>query len=263
MQPSIILVAGSLGAGKTTWIQEQSSDAESVAYVHLGAASVSIDATYLAAESGFVTIAESQLSAYLQDSPQHDQVYIELGFQIDPLSLALPIERTHYQRVVVLSANASTDQNLNQVSWAGWADRFVAGADLQWQCDRPQIWTSPLTGQLLDHASLNTFWYELMHAAYGKVYRAKGIFDIEDGRALHFDFVAGLSHRDRPYTERIELNLPLWIEGRPTRFSGIEVIGEDLNQDAIAQTLTDCCLEDGAIAYYQAQIRASLGEHAA
>ncbi|MCY7393467.1 MAG: GTP-binding protein, partial [Leptolyngbyaceae cyanobacterium CAN_BIN12] len=129
--------------------------------------------------------------------------------------------------------------------------------------DQPQIWRSLLTGQVLDLASLNTFWYELTHAAYGKLHRAKGIFDLADGRSMHFDFVAGLPKPDRPETDRTELDLPLWIEGRPDRFGGIEVIGEALDQRAIAQTLTDCCLDDAAIAYYQAQISEALGEEAA
>jgi G3E family GTPase len=85
------------------------------------------------------------------------------------------------------------------------------------------------------------------------VQRAKGIFDLADGRAFHFNFVAGL-----PQTETTELKLPRWLKGRPDRFSGIEVVGENLDQSAIAQALEDCCLEDRAIAYYQQQIRDSL-----
>ncbi len=93
--------------------------------------------------------------------------------------------------------------------------------------------------------------------------------------ALYFDFVAGLA--DPTY---LELNLPRWLNGRPVsealrrnRFSGIEVVGEALDQEArseadpfrIAQTLKDCCLEEQAIAYYQQQIKDSLepGDEAA
>ncbi len=47
------------------------------------------------------------------------------------------------------------------------------------------------------------FWYELTQGAYGTVQRAKGIFDVTDGRSLYFDFVAGLSK-----TTYLELNLP-------------------------------------------------------
>lgn len=106
---------------------------------------------------------------------------------------------------------------------------------------------------MLDPASLNTFWYELTHGAYGTVQRAKGIFDVADGRSLYFDFVAGLAE-----TTYLELNLPLWCNGRPDRFSGIEVVGEVLDQEAITETIKACCLEDHVIAYYQQRIKDSL-----
>jgi len=106
---------------------------------------------------------------------------------------------------------------------------------------------------VLDPASLNTFWYELTNGAYGTVQRAKGIFDVADGRSLYFGFVMGLAE-----TTYLELNLPLWCNGRPDRFSGIEVVGEALDQEAIAETIKACCLEDPVIAYYQQQIKNSL-----
>lgn len=256
--PNIILVAGFPGVGKTAWIQQQLNHTQSATYLNLGAGTVPIDATVLAAEvPGLVAISEEQLSEFLQLNANHSPIYIELGFQIDLASLILPVDSAHCQRVVVVPPDA------NQSEWAEWAEVFVVGADPSWQCDQPQIWRSLLTGQVLDPASLNTFWYELTHAAYGKLHRAKGIFDLADGRAMHFDFVAGLPNPDRPETDRTELDLPLWITGRPDRFSGIEVIGEALDQRAIAQTLTDCCLDDAVIAYYQAQIREALGEEAA
>ena len=256
--PNIILVAGFPGVGKTAWIQQQLNNTQSATYLNLGAGTVPIDATVLATEfPGLVALADEQLSEFLQLSANHSPIYIELGFQIDLTSLVLPVDSTHYQRVVVVPPGA------HQAEWEQWSEVFVVGAEIHWQCDQPQIWRSLLTGQVLDLASLNTFWYELTHAAYGKLHRAKGIFDLADGRSMHFDFVAGLPKPDRPETDRTELDLPLWIEGRPDRFGGIEVIGEALDQRAIAQTLTDCCLDDAAIAYYQAQIREALGEEAA
>jgi hypothetical protein len=62
-----------------------------------------------------------------------------------------------------------------------------------------------------------------------------------------------------PNTQYVELNVPRWVEGRPERLSGIEITGNNFDQKGIASTLSDCALEDAAIAYYQAQIKASLG----
>jgi hypothetical protein len=137
--------------------------------------------------------------------------------------------------------------------WHDWADLVVTGVEPGVALSQPHLWRSELSGQVLDLASLNTFWYELRHGAYGTVQRGKGIFDVADGRSLHFDFVAGLTE-----PTYLELNLPLWLNGRPDRFSGIEVVGEALDQEAIAQTLKECCLNDQAIAYYQQQIKDSL-----
>lgn len=255
--PNIILVAGFPGVGKTTWIQQQLSNTQSATYLNLGSGTVPIDATALATEvPGLVGIADEDLSDFLQLNANHSPIYIEIGFQIDLATLVLPVESARCQKVVVVPPDADITE------WKEWAEKFVVGAETRWQGDRPQIWRSRLTGQVLDLASLNTFWYELTHAAYGKLHRAKGIFDLADGRSMHFDFVAGLPNPDRPETDRTELDLPLWSEGRPDRFSGIEVIGEALDQRAIAQTLTDCCLDDAVIAYYQAQIREALGEEA-
>ena len=47
-----------------------------------------------------------------------------------------------------------------------------------------------------------------------------------------------------------------WLEGRPDRFSGIEVVGWNLERKTIAQTVLDGCLSDGAIAQYQEQYKA-------
>lgn len=124
--------------------------------------------------------------------------------------------------------------------------------------DQPQNIRSILTGQVIDSASLETFWYELTHGAYGKVQKAKGIFTLVDGRVLQLDFVTGLpkdSLETIPETITTELPLPPCTKGRPDHFSGLEIIGFNLDRAGIAQTLEDSCLDDQAIAYYQAQIQ--------
>jgi hypothetical protein len=245
----ITLVAGPSGAGKTTWIQQEVGQiADTAIYLSLGADETAIDAVYLSAETpGLTVLPVIQLTDFLEHSPDGYAIYLELGFHIDLTSLILPDRMINCRRVAVLSPSS------DQKEWQDWADMIATGAEVNFTLQHPRLWRSALSGQVLDPASLNTFWYELTHEAYGTIQRAKGIFDVADGRSLYFDFVAGLAD-----TAYLELNLPLWCDGRPDRFSGIEVVGEALDQEAIAQTIKECCLDDQAIAYYQQQIKHSL-----
>ncbi|NJO49535.1 MAG: GTP-binding protein [Leptolyngbyaceae cyanobacterium RM2_2_4] len=246
---NITLVSGPPGAGKTTWIRQQvNSAAETAVYLNLGSGNTPIDSTYLATEvAGLTVLPVEQLTDFLAQPLVGSAVYVELGFHIDLTSLILPDQMADCQRVTVLPPAT------RQTEWRNWADLVVTGVKTGMALSQPHLWRSVLSGQVLDLASLNTFWYELTHGAYGTVQRAKGIFDVADGRSLYFDFVAGLAE-----TTYLELNLPLWCNGRPDRFSGIEVVGEALDQEAIAETIKACCLEDHVIAYYQQQIKDSL-----
>jgi Cobalamin synthesis protein cobW C-terminal domain len=178
------------------------------------------------------------------------KVYVEIGFHIELDALHLPFEAGLCQRIAVVP---STIQDMDLKNWA---DKVVLGVEHYAPFTATQVWRSPLTGQILDPDSFDTFWEELTQGAYGAVHRVKGIFDL-DGRAFYFNYVAGL-----PNTQYVELNVPRWVERRPERFSGIEVVGEDFDQKSIASTLSDCGLEDAAIAHYQAQIKASFGKPA-
>lgn len=265
--PKITIVAGLPGAGKTRWIQEQlQSTNEAAVYLHLGQGIVPIDAVYLAAEvSGLKILAEEQLNEFIYHLLQPDQIqenlYLELGFSIDPTSLVLPLDKSLYQRIAMVSSAAN--QEASQSLWQDWADAIVPGTPQAGYDKQPQISRSVLTGQVIDFSSLETFWYELIHGAYGDVQRAKGIFTLVDGRVLYFDFVAGLPETvpvREASANATELPLSPCIKGRPEQFSGIEVVGFNIDQAGIAQTLGDSCLDDQAIAYYQEQIVANLPE---
>lgn len=288
--PQIILVAGFPGVGKTRWIQQhltnQADQPQSAVYLNLGQGMMPIDAIYLAAEvDNLEILTEEQLNEFLyhwqqylgQDSRNSenssekffsiDSLYIEIGFHIDPTSLTLPVEESLCHRVAVVPSGTNPENNLvedesdNQRLWQDWADTIVPGSPISdvddWQHSQPQIIRSILTGQVIDGASLETFWYELIHGAYGKVQRAKGIFTPVDGRVLYLDFVAGFP-KDTPGTSATVLPLPPCTKGRPEQFSGIEIVGFNLDRAGIAQTLEYSSLDDQAIAYYQEQIQAQI-----
>lgn len=63
-----------------------------------------------------------------------------------------------------------------------------------------------------------------------------------------------------PATDFLELDLPRHLEGRPQRFSGVEILGQSLDESAIRQTLQDCYLSETAIAQYQEQVKQILVE---
>jgi hypothetical protein len=249
----VTLVAGPSGSGKTTWIHERLSEADSAIYIGLGS-ELLIDERYLSISFPSLRVMPEPL---LESSILHEQItkglriYVEVGFYIDLERLNLPFDEDLCHRVAIIPLGSEAEST-------AWADEVVVGAPMDTSLEVTQVWRSPLTGQILDPASLDTFWYELTQGAYGAVHRAKGIFDVVDGRAFYFSFVRGL-----PNTQYVELNVPRWVEGRPERLSGIEITGKDFDQKGIAATLNDCGLEDAAIAYYQAQIKESLGEQAA
>jgi Cobalamin synthesis protein cobW C-terminal domain len=259
MSRAIVAVAGPPGSGKTTWICQnllQRASEASIFYVCPGIDSVPIDATYMASKCSKLNIlTEDQALELLKQSSGAAKIYLEIGFHLQLSSLNALLEAWPCERVAVLPPDTE------QTEWHAWANTIAVGSTGQTQLKHlPQLWRSPLSGQVLDPASLNTFWYELTQGAYGQVQRSKGIFDLADGRAFYFNFVNGL-----PDTDITELQVPRWLKGRPGRFSGIEVLGEALDQPTIAQTLKDCCLDDRAIAYYQQQIQDSLvtGDEAA
>jgi hypothetical protein len=245
---SVHLIAGPAGVGKTTWILKQCEmNNRQIWMGHLGAETLPVDAVLITShypQAQFLAELNRELSSVLA---QGAIAYIEVGFHVDLVSLQTLISSVPCHRIAMIPPGVATSE------WHNWADEVMEGIAVEEQMG--QLWRSPLTGQVLEAASLNTFWDELINGAYGSVGRAKGIFEVQDGRAFHFNYVASLENTDYE-----ELNVPCWVDGRPTRFSGIEVVGNGLDEAAIAETLRDCCLDDAAIAHYQAQLKTSSSE---
>ncbi|MEM1280497.1 MAG: GTP-binding protein [Cyanobacteria bacterium P01_H01_bin.152] len=249
LQPMITVVAGPCGAGKTTWILQEMAQMQTPAvYVTPGVGPVPIDATRVTARFPQVEIFHGQPETELLPRLEAGvPVYFELGFQLE---ISVPLLEAWPHRRIALVAEENRD-----AGWQLWADEVIGGNLSTLDLQSAQLWRSPLTGQVFDPPSLDEIWIELMGGAYGNVQRVKGIFELPDGRAFHIDFAAGL-----PGIEYTELPFPRWLRGRPDRFSGIEVVGQGLEQKAIAQTVLAGCLSDGAIAQYQEQYKANLCE---
>ncbi|MEM9005154.1 MAG: GTP-binding protein [Cyanobacteria bacterium P01_F01_bin.86] len=243
----ITVVAGPCGAGKTTWIlQELAQTPTAAVYVTPGAGTVPIDATLVATQFPEVEIFQQQSEAeLLQRLAAEMPIYFELGFHLE---MEIPLLETLPHHRVAVCSDDSPDSG-----WSLWAEKVIRGNRSEPDPQAAQLWRAPLSGQVFDPPSLDTFWRELSQGAYGDVHRAKGIFELADGQAFHFDFVNSLP--DSTYTE---LKLPRWLQGRPNRFSGLEVMGQGLNEAAIAATLQDCYLSDSLLASHQAALRDSL-----
>jgi hypothetical protein len=256
--PQTIVVAGTAGSGKTNWIYQQLSSnynrynpsQQKILYFNPGTGNTPIDQKRL--ESDFPTLTtfvDGQEAELLKQVESADFVYIELGFYLELGTSAQLLGNIPHRKVAVLPPH------LQDSEWHSWADEVIPGMKIDPGSQQAEIWRVPTTGQVIDEDSLGEFWYEIIHDAYGDVIRAKGIFDVSDGRSIYGDYVAGITSADF-----LELDFPRYLEGRPKRFSGLEVVGTSLNQAALAQTLSDCCLPDAMILQYQQQVKQILSE---
>ncbi|MCM0592997.1 MAG: GTP-binding protein [Gloeotrichia echinulata DVL01] len=245
--PIITVVAGPTGSGKTTWICQQIRDiaaVEKVIYFSPGTGNVPIDQNRIAAEfPGIQIFGDGQEIEFVHQIPQADAVYIEIGFYLQLGAIAFVLDNLTYRAIAVLPPHLQNSEYHN------WAQEIIQGAPALTNTVE-NLWRVASSGQVIDQNSVEEFWYEITHGAYGIVTRAKGIFDVNDGRSLYGDFVA-----DVPQTDFLELDLPRYLEGRPQRFSGLEVVGTNLDEAALRQTLSDCCLSDVAILQYQQQVK--------
>jgi len=254
-ESQIIAIAGLAGAGKTSWILQQiqiaaQTSAQQIVYFAPSSGTVAIDANLVAIQFPDVEILSDGQELDLFTRVANGAIaYVELGFHLNlakmPLLDSIP-ESLSYHKVAVCP------RGRHYAEFQSWADRVVeSDLDTAQISSQVQVWRSPLTGQVFDPSSLNVFWYELTEGGYGEVYRCKGIFDLADGRAFYIDYTKG---KESVY---IELRLPRWLEGRPQRFSGIEVVGAGLDNSEMIKSITDCCLSDEIIQNYQQQIKRS------
>lgn len=251
--PTIIAVAGPSGSGKTTWItQGLKSRTESCIYLCPSfdeVAEVAVDLVRVRYCLPSVQVLSESQIPLLKALPEDAVIFWEIGFHVD---LDIPFLATMpHHRVAVLPPD------LQQSKWHEWANELIPGHAITTPnlADSPQLWCTSLTGQVFDPPSLDEVLLEMTQGAYGNVYRLKGIFEMPDGQSFYVDFVQELEG-----IEYRELPIPRWLEGRPRRPSGIEVVGWQLDQDALTQALLESGLSAAAINHYQQQFKALVPE---
>jgi G3E family GTPase len=251
MMPIISVVAGSVGCGKTTWISQQLAlrEDENVLYFSPGTGTIPIDQMRLAAQFPTVKVFnDTQQAEFIKQLASSDAVYIELGFYLEVSAVGQILNNLPYRAIAILPPH------LKDSEWHSWANEIIPGADTQTMTPA-KLWRFSCTGEVVEENSLEEFWYEITQGAYQTVTRAKGIFNVDDGRYLYADFTAGVTKSDF-----VELNSPRHLEGRPQRFSGLEIFAENLDEVNFRQTLQDCYLSESAILYYQEQAKQLLTE---
>lgn len=243
----ITVLAGTPGAGKTYYACQyirQNPDEETV-YFALGENSVGIDSYRLALEFPKLHIVTT-IEAWFQALAHGKKGFLEVAYHLPIEAISPLVEGFSFHSIALVGWQEN--------HWQNWAKELIEADTMPPPTDRLQVWRSPLSGQVFDPPSLHTFWFELYQGAYGQVRRAKGIFELPDGRAFYNEYRYGDNQ-----VQYQELAVKRWLEGRPQRFSGIELVGENFDNDGIIHTLTDCCLDDRTIEQYQAQYQMVYG----
>lgn len=248
----IIAVAGSFGVGKTQWIAGQIRQTQGKkVYFSPQTHTFPLDALLLQSEfPELKVLLEISAEELGQMEGSDTSIYIELPWYLDLSGCEAWLQRLGCHRVALVAAGQE------RAPWQTWADELIlkdfaepSGGD-----EKLHIHRAVLTGEVLDGASLETVWLELTRGAYGNVRRAKGIFAIAEGHYIYGEWRQGGEEK-----ELATLNIPLSLQGRPTGFSGLEVVADtSFARTALVESLRDSFLGEQAIAYYQQQIKASL-----
>lgn len=250
----ITAVIGSFGVGKTHWIQQQLKESQDKNFYYYSPKTNTfpLDGAFLQSIHKDLSIVDVQSPQDLIELSQKNHVYLEIPEYVDYAPIKNLFEKLNAQVIAIVS------QTENQDKWKSLANKIIINQTitikphLQNFSDL-QIHRANLTKEVLDFSSLQTFWQELTLGAYGDILRTKGIFNIMDGQCIYGEY---LQNSYNP--EFYPLNLPLSLEGRPTHFSGLEIIGCNLDKKAMADTLGDFCLDDSAVYFYQQQVKQSL-----
>ncbi len=245
----LIAIAGKSGSGKTHWIKEKiAQNRKNVVYFSPQTESFPLDTIYLKSKFRDISVLLEGNIEQLRDLSQKNTVYLEIPWYLDSEAITPLLQQMNAYLVAIV--NNSEEKN----HWSGYD--IVINESNQKETNKTgaiQIQRAVLTGEVLDYASLEIFWLELIQGAYGDAIRVKGMFDIIDGQCIYGEFSPEFNQKDF-----FPLNFPLNLDGRPNRFSGLEIVGYNLDKEAIADTLGDFCLSDELVTYYQNQVKETL-----
>ena len=249
------VIMGSFGVGKTHWIKNDlanNNHEQKNYYVSPKTETFPLDGAFLQGYYPDLSIVNSQDLSELINESRESNIYLEIPEYIDILNNHSFLDNLDAEKIAIVS------QLEDSQKWENLADKIIVNRELKSEITsislaNLQIHRAGLTQEILDFASLETFWQELVAGAYGDIVRVKGIFNIMDGQYIHRDYL-----QDGINLDFQALDIPLSLEGRPTHFSGLEIIGANLDKQAIADTLGDFCLEDSAVYFYQQQVKESL-----
>ncbi len=246
----ITAVLGGFGVGKTHWIKEQIQQKnEDIFYFSPQTQTFPVDGAFLQSFYPDLSIVGVKSASELMDLGNSYAVFLEIPEYLDLDNINPLISALECHCVAIVGKEE------NQGKWSDFADEIIINQNVKYGYSLDvlpdlQIHRASLMGEVLDYASLETFWQELTLGAYGEILRGKGIFNILDGQCVYGEYL-----KDSFKYDFQPLDLPLSLEGRPTYFSGLEVVGNNLDKQGIADTLGDFCLADEAVSFYQQQVK--------
>ncbi len=245
-------VAGPPGGGKTTWIAKQ---VEALAQKHpqnrpiysaLGGTSSVLDGMWLASQCPNLEVRPQLSSQVLQEAmTQQRSLFIEIDSSADLAQLALPTA-LNVQHVALLPAGW---RNQELEAWSDLLFPSEVALATQPAMAETQVCAIELQGQVFDPPSLDILWQEVTGGAYGTVHRAKGVFCLADGPGVYYSYVKGGERRS------VQLDVEPCLEGRPSYPSAFEVMGDQLDSEAILATTQDCLISDSLLQQHQDQLK--------
>lgn len=254
-EEKIIVVGGYVGCGKTTWIKQQIALKEKafpkyykkILYFKAGTGKFQIDQKIISVYFPKVKVfGDGQEANFFYELESADIAYIELDSNLGLAYIDELLNDLPYYSVAVLPPLCK------RCRWHSWAKEILTGAAIKDNIYQLEVWRLENTGKVIYANDLDRFWDEMIENFYGKIIRAKGIFNLDDGRAIYADFLYGV-----PLIDFLELNLPRYLQGEPKRFSGLELVGLSLNQAALLQVLEDSYLPNFGLSQYQQQLKSS------
>lgn len=251
----IIVVTGGIAAGKTHWIRQQIAQSKQPS-LYFSPQTETFPIDHLTLQNDFPQLSSisREEEDLLSSLSMENTIYMEVPWHLDTQSLESFLKPLNCHRVAITSPDEEIPEGQVPVDEIVISPVKTTIKGDQWLKKREiQIYRAVLTGEVLDFSSLTTFWTELTQGAYGEVLRVKSIFDLIDGQCIYGEFMDEWPEKDFQ-----SLNFPVNLDGRPNRFSGIEIVGRNLDKPTIADTLSDCCLSDEALFYYQQQFQESL-----